>query len=78
MPFAQVGVAPNIQVENKCPTCHGIISEEDRNRHMERFVAQASLPCKWAGDVGDFEGGCDFQGNRDACSKHEQVCEFRR
>ena len=67
-------------MENQCPTCHGPISEEDRNLHMERFVAQANLPCKWApaSDVDEGEGGCEFEGPKDVRLAHEQVCEFGR
>ena len=48
----------------------------DRNRAIERVVAQITLPCKWASDSG--EGGCDFEGTKDPRAAHEQICEFRR
>ena len=60
----------------KCPECRGPISMSDRNRAIERVVAQIQLPCKWAADSG--EGGCDFEGTKDPRNAHEQTCEFRR
>eukprot|EP00622_Pseudochattonella_farcimen_P001518 FR736240.1.p1 GENE.FR736240.1~~FR736240.1.p1 ORF type:complete len:304 (+),score=13.03 FR736240.1:138-914(+) len=62
----------------KCPECRGPIGSGDRNRAIERIVAQITLPCKWAPASDSAEDGCDFEGTKDVRTAHEQICEFRR
>lgn len=65
-----------LEAPKKCPECRGAISMDDRNRAIERVVAQITLSCKWASDSGD--GGCDYEGTKDLRAGHESTCEFRR
>ena len=62
----------------KCPECRGPIGSGDRNRAIERIVAQITLPCKWAPASDSAEDGCDFEGAKDVRTAHEQICDFRR